>query len=97
METNALSWLLPPCPISPLSQGPRRRNDPAKNKAAISENLPQVTISKELEKVTFSIMAQRVGANIPLFLTTGPPATRSLLTSRLIDTAEEPQGEVLSC
>lgn len=87
----------PIIPISPLSQGPGRGHDPGKNRAAISENLPQVTISKELKKVTFPIMAQCVGANIPLSLTTGSPATRSLLTSRLIGTAEEPQGEVLSC
>lgn len=43
--------------------------------------------------------------NVPLFLTTGsallpsplPSLSRSLLTSPLLDTEEEPQGEVLSC
>lgn len=48
-------------PISRSPKVPRRRNDPTENRAAIAENKPQVTISRELEKVTFSIMTQCVG------------------------------------
>jgi hypothetical protein len=66
-EMDAPPW---PC-LSP---------DP-KNRAATSENTSQVTISKELRKLTFSIMAHCVNANIPFFLTTGslpPPAASRL-------------------
>lgn len=61
-------------PISVSIQGPGRRNDPAKNRAAISENVPQVgDYFKGIEKVTFSITVQCVGANSPPFLTIGSP------------------------
>lgn len=74
MFLSGLSFIIPPLSSPKVA---RRRNDPAKHRAAISENIPQVTISKELKKVTFSIMAQGVRTNVPLFLTTGsalPPA-----------------------
>ena len=54
-----ISPLLFPSCASP--KVPWKRNDPTENRAAIAENRPQVTISRELEKVTFSIMAQCVG------------------------------------